>query len=221
MFTKMKQRVTELLTGRKVSNEDLMSLSVEERAEFRECIQRLFDEAEGDERDDLYNRMEGILTSQTRNEMWEYNHSKILDEITRFVDTYGRMPSKMELSSGTGLSRQTINKHFKEYRTHPLFVEHMEQFEFMGQRVLSKMLKLAIGGDVKAGRLYFDIIGAIKPSKAQNDKPRGFVRIRNMMLSQEVIMSLDPSHLAKIEEILREARIGNETEEPPLEDAGN
>ena len=42
----------------------------------------------------------------------------------------------MDLVGKTGLNRQTIHKHLKEYSAHPLYQEQLEQFRFIADRFL-------------------------------------------------------------------------------------
>ncbi len=117
------------------------------------------------------------------------------------------MPTKNELAESTGLSRQTIHKHLKEYATHPLYEGYIEQFKFMAPKVLAKVYKFAINGDIRACRLYFDILGAngLTANYTLIKNQNNYIQINNTVLSQENIRSLTPEQLNIIEEVLKTA----------------
>ena len=48
------------------------------------------------------------------------------------------------------LSRQTINNHLKEYKKHPQYLSQLEQFSFMGSKLLASIYKFAVNGDMRA-----------------------------------------------------------------------
>ena len=108
------------------------------------------------------------------------------------------MPTKMDLTEKTGLSRQTIHKHLKEYTMHPLYQNHQEQFRFMADKVLARIFHFATNGDVKAAKLYFDILGKNFGSTQTNYVQNNYVQINNIKLSQDKIKQLSPDKLKEI-----------------------
>ena len=132
--------------------------------------------------------------------MWEDNHRRIINEISKYIDNTGRMPTMFELMDKTGLSRQTLGKHLKEYRSHPQYIEHMEQFRFMGQRVLSKMFELAMSGNVRAARLYLEMVGGMNGNcRIENN----YIQINSLLLTQESLTKLNDRQLSSLEHFLR------------------
>lgn len=169
-----------------------------------EVVGEKFEVLKGNERDEFIENIMPLLGEESKNQIWEYNHNQITWAITVLIKETYRMPTKVELAQKTGLSRQTIHKHLKEYSLHPLYQNYQEQFRFMADKVLARMFDFAINGDVKAARLFFDILGK-NTGLAQNSfVQNNFVQINNIKLSQDKIMLLSPEKLNKIESIIRD-----------------
>src|SRR5450432_3061897 len=116
------------------------------------------------------------------------------------------MPSKNSLAEKTGLSRVTINKHIREYQTHPQYLLELEQFRFMGSKVLAKVYKFAVNGDMRAAKLYFEIAGSMNSETGNStliQQQNNYIQINGTVLSQESIKQLTPEQLAQIEGIIK------------------
>lgn len=210
-LTDSRKNVIDLLSKSKITKADLKILDKRGHKLFGKKLNELVNKLEGKERDDFLSKIDEIIEPETRNSLWEYNHVQIINQISEYFQNFARMPTQMELSQKTGLSRQTIHKHFKDYRNNPLYLEHLEQYRFMGQRVLGIMLKLAINGDVRAGRLYLDMVGGIMDDTPRVTHPRNYIQINNLILTQEEFAKLNALQISKIEEVLREALLIQET----------
>ncbi len=207
-LTDSKNKVKELLSKSKITQEDVNTLDEDGHKIFGKRLNEMVNELKDKERDAFLHKIDEIINSETRNSLWEYNHVQIINHISESVRNFSRMPTKAELSKSTGLSRQTIDKHFKEFRKHPLFIEHMEQYQFMTQKVMAIMLNLAMKGDVKAGRLFVEMIGGVfRPVPNQ----KNYIQINNMVLTQEEFSKLNANQISKIEEVLREASLIQKT----------
>ena len=124
------------------------------------------------------------------------------------IEEYGMMPTKNTIADKVGLSRQTIHKHLNDYAGHPLYAERMQQFKFMTDRILAKVIKQASLGDIKAARLYFDVMGNLNGQASNNTSIKNqnnYIQINGTVLSQETIKHLSPEHLSQIESVLKSA----------------
>lgn len=204
-LSESRRKVDELLEKKRITKEDMKSLNDNEKELLQEVTNEKLGELKFDQLDELIDKIYDIINTDSRNSLWENNHAQIIREISNFIDNIGRMPTMFELSAKTGLSRQTLGKHLKEYRNHPQYIEHLEQFRFMSQKVLSKMFQLAMNGNVGAGRLYLEMVGGGEYGPNWDIRTKNFIQIRNMILTQEFITTLDPSDQNKIEEVLFEA----------------
>ena len=206
-LTDSQRKVLETLDRPKVTKADIKSFSKEEIELMRTAVNERLDTLRDEELDRFLDKVSDIISPDSKNAIWENNHRSIVIQISEFIDLTGRMPTMFELSDRTGLSRQTLSKHLKEYRDHPQYLDYLEQFRFMGQRVLSKMFKLAVNGDVRAGRLYLEMVGGVMDGSGRGGGTRNYIQINNTILTQEAIQSLPKSQLSRIEDVLREVRI--------------
>jgi predicted transcriptional regulator len=121
---------------------------------------------------------------------------------------YGTMPTKNAIAEKTGLSRQTVAKHLKEYQRHPEFTAEMEQFKFMAPSVLAGVFKNAINGDTKAARLYLEMAGTMNKQTTNTviNEQNNYIQINNTILSQENLNQLTADQLNQIESIVMNRR---------------
>lgn len=200
--TELQKKIEALFKLEKISREDLDGLNKEEWSYFSRTTTEKINNTEGEELDSLLEKVDPILSQHTKNELWENNHRKIIQAISTFIDEYGRMPLNMELVKPVGLSRQTIHKHLKEYKENCLYSDYIGQFEFMTPKLVAKMYQFAIRGDVKAGRLYFEMIGALGKGKVKNQT--NYIQINNIQISEEKLKTLTEDQLKKVEDVLVE-----------------
>ena len=87
-----------------------------------------------------------------------------------------------------------------------MYSEQLNEFKFISDRVLAKVIKLAGQGDVKAARLYFDVMGNLIGQASNNTLIRNqnnYIQINGTVLSQETIKHLSSEQLNNIESILK------------------
>ncbi|HTB07955.1 MAG TPA: hypothetical protein VK806_13475 [Bacteroidia bacterium] len=139
-----------------------------------------------------------------RNRTWEENHQKIIAVISKNMEYHRRLPPTItEISKATGLTRRTIYQHLKEYSTHPAYKQRSEMFEAMQFEVLMEICGQAIGGNMKAAKLYLELTGKMQQhSPAQNFSGNN-VQINGMVINQQILQSLNPEQLKIIEDILK------------------
>ena len=196
-------KVNRLLALKKITADDIENLNNMERQYLAETCTRLVQQLKGVERDDFLDKIDLVIPASTKSDIWEYNHSVINNAVSNFMREHGVMPAKSIIAEKTGLSRQTIAKHFKAYKRHPEFTAEMEQFKFMAPRVLANVFKFALNGDTRAARLYLEMVGAI--NKMQNtvvNEQNNYIQINNTILSQENLKQLTAEQLNQIESII-------------------
>ena len=93
---------------------------------------------------DLQNTDENELVTD-RNQTWENNHSAITKAMAKLIRKLERLPSKTEIAAETGLSRQTVHYHIKEFGQEKLMVENLEHFSFLAAKVLGMVMAQAMG----------------------------------------------------------------------------
>ena len=200
-FTKLEQKTKELLALEMITKEDIEGLTQDQIDHFQKVTMEKLNNSEGAELDNLREKIDPILSQQTKNDIWENNHRKIIQETSNFISEFGRMPLKIDLAQRVGLSRQTLNKHLKEYKNHSLYKDHFESFSFMTEKLMSKMFQFALRGDVKAARLYFDILSRNETGNYIKSQ-KNYIQFNNLIISEENLKALTRDEFAKIEEIL-------------------
>lgn len=205
-FTESEININRVLALKQITHDDLKDFSQLEREQFNAILTEKINTLKGEDKEDLLFQIDGILNKGIKNQLWENNHASITSAIGSGMTEYGCMPSYNIIAEKTGLSRQTIHKHIKEYRNHPHYVTGVEQFQFMAAKVLAKVYKFAVNGDIRAAKLYFDMVGNIGGQSGSGtliQQQNNFIQINGTVLSQESVKQLNPEQLAQIEGILK------------------
>jgi DNA-binding phage protein len=74
-------------------------------------------------------------------------------------------PTITQIASRTGLSRQTVYNHMREFATDPAFKGKTNMFDLMKHDVMMRLASSAIGGDMQAIRLYLQLTGMLDKRK--------------------------------------------------------
>jgi predicted transcriptional regulator len=202
-FTKSESKVRRLLSRKTITINQWNALTKSERNLANKLLTEKYNNAKGKERDMIEKQMEGITSEQTKNQIWAINHLKINASITKLIQAFNRMPSKDEIAEDCGLSRQTIYKHLKEYSEHPLFKEEMNQYKFASVGLVARIYNMAINGDIKAAKLFFNIVGNDSSPKQTIGTQNNYIQINGTILNQDIIKQLTPDKLIQIEEIVK------------------
>ena len=201
-----KAKIDGLLALQNITVKDVEDLSRAERTAFQERLTEMLANAEGAERDNFLDKIDLILPDSTKNSLWEHNHTVIRSAISAFMQKHGVMPTNTAIAEKTGLSRQTVAKHFKEYKQNPGFIAEAEQFKFMGHDMLANVFKFGRNGNMRAARLYFEMVGAMNKLGTSTlvTEQNNYIQINNTILSQENLKQLTAEQLLQIENIVRE-----------------
>jgi hypothetical protein len=202
--TATRAKINRVLALQKITLTDIEDFNTIEREYLGEIINETLQGAGGQERDNFLEKIGQIVPPDTNDKVWEHNHFIISNAITALIRRYGCMPPKTLIAEETGLSRPTIAKHLEGYKTHPEFRRELEQYKYMGTKVLSSIFKLASDGDVKAARLYFEMVGAInkqRPNMVVTEQNNN-IQINNNLFSQENLKQLSAEQLKQIEGII-------------------
>jgi len=105
---------------------------------------------------------EEVPEGDEKGKLWEENHKKIVDAISSVMVSYRAAPPGVtELARKTGLSRQTIYAHMREFKNHPTQLERIRMFEMMKFEVMMRLCSSAISGDYRSMKLYLQVAGVI------------------------------------------------------------
>jgi hypothetical protein len=203
-FTASTTKVMRLLAQKKLTVKDIEGLNKIEREYLEETFTGLVQQLKGAERDDFLDKIDLVVPASTKSDIWEYNHAAINSTVSGFMREHGIMPTQGTIAKKTGLSRQTVAKHFNAYTRRPEITAEMEQFKFMVPRLLANIYKFALNGDTKAARLYFEMVGAINKKQTNTvvNEQNNYIQINNTILSQENLKRLTAEQLNQIESII-------------------
>jgi|LakMenEpi03Aug12_release.lakeMendotaPanAssembly.Ray.scaffolds.fasta_scaffold409873_2 hypothetical protein len=202
-FTKTQIKVNRILSMKTITIDVWNSLNKREKSIANSELVKMFNESKGVERDKILSKMESITGEQTKSQIWTINHIRINNSIFKLVQHLNRMPSKDEIAEESGLSRQTIHKHLSEYSEHPLFKEELIQYRFASNSLLSVIYKMAIQGDIKAAKLFFNVVGNDASPKQTIGTQNNYIQINGTILNQDILKQLTPDKLIQIEEIVK------------------
>ena len=193
-----------LLALEKITAKDIEGLNKVEREYLAETTTQTLAQLTGVERDNFLDKIDLIIPASTKSDIWQCNHSLINSAVSNYMRKNGVMPAKSAIARETGLSRQTVAKHFAAYKRHPEFTSEMEQFKFMAPNVLANVFKHALNGDMRAARLYFEMVGAPNKQQANTviNEQNNYIQINNTILSQENLKQLSAEQLNQIENII-------------------
>lgn len=139
-FTESKTKVNQIQQLERITEKDMAELTAKEKNDFQEIITSKLNTSKDEELDALIYKIDEILPLSTKNQLWEHNHVKISIALSKLMQDYGLMPTKNQIAKETGLSRQTIFNHIKEYSSNPLYLKEVEQFKLLSNKVLAKVL---------------------------------------------------------------------------------
>ena len=134
---------------------------------------------------------------------WEQNHIKIGGAIVEHVKQFGSVPSKTHIARITGLSRETVYSHLKDFAENPLSHNPLETLNAVTEHLIANVLRKAVekGRFLQAMRLYLELaktfINPIQPKQQNN-----YVQINKTIINQQIIQQLKPEQLERIEQII-------------------
>ncbi|MBB5395323.1 hypothetical protein [Mucilaginibacter sp. AK015] len=207
-FTGAAQKIDDLLKQDTITNHDFECLSAPERQYLSQACTDILAKLKDAERDNFLEKISPVITPETKSDIWDYNHTIINNAVITLMRQYGTMPGKKAIAEKTGLSRQTVAKHLKEYQRQPDFTAEMQQFKFMAPNVLTSVFNSALNGDMKAARLYLEMVGAANKQRSGTviNEQNNYLQINNTILSQENLKHLTPAQLNQIESIINDNR---------------
>jgi biotin operon repressor len=202
-------KIAALLEREKITKEDLKSLSPDEVQMFSKIVDEQYNALTGLEKEAYFRKIEAVVDAETKNQLWEANHFQITDAIAALIREKGRIPYKSDIAERTGLSRQTVSKHMKEFAKHPQYIEEMSKFRLLSSKILAMVYQYAIHGDMKAAKLFLSTVGLAdteqKPEKTAIQNQNNYIQINGLEINQSFIGKLTDTQRQQIEAILKEA----------------
>jgi hypothetical protein len=189
----------ELMKLEKIERHHLDILTTVEKDDFLKLIHSKIPYLHGEEFDKYVEQTSSLLD---KNEIWEFNHTKIAIIIERYVKENGTMPTTANIASATKLSRPTVRKHLKDLSASPNLSDQNNGIALMLPRVMGGVLRQALNGDLKAAKIYMDAATKQKETSATVINQNNYLQINNTIINQQLIEQLTPGQLKKIELII-------------------
>lgn len=192
-----------------LSPADLLKLTTYEREQVVDELTRRLLLLRGEERDTYQQYIEALFTEHEKSEVWEANHAIITAAINNLIRINGCMPGKAEVCKETGLSRMTVYRHLKEYKTSVHYYNQIEQLKYLSSDMMVKVHKRASDGDNTAARLFFNLTGDIGNLNHANNQLIGsrvnYLKTPNLIITQEKLDKIPEAHMSLLESIIRNA----------------
>lgn len=154
------------------------------------------------DRDVFIERINQVWHSSNKNTLWDFNHASIIYAIDKLTRDTGRFPGRVTISEKTGLSRNTVNKHLKEYFGSQQHHEKQEEFIVLRESLLAKVYKYAIGGDMKAAKIFIQATGHMNPAQQIKNQQNNFIQINGIVITESDLQKLPADKQMQIQEII-------------------
>jgi hypothetical protein len=198
-------KLEERLSKGKLSTDDLKLFEDDELRFLGPFMTKKLNELKGVEFDDFCEKVEAITPVDTKNQIWYRTHNTILSTIARLMQDYGRMPAPYEIAHEAQLSSNSVEKHLSEYAKNKKHADTKDRFEFMTSKVLARVFKYAVNGDMRAAKLYFDVVGNLGTNGSSIvNTQNNYIQINQFKLSQETVQQLTPEQLEQVEIVLKQ-----------------
>ena len=204
-------RLMRLLKHKRVTKDDMGKLTEDEKIRFGELSTDYMSKLTPDQRDEFLEKIRDVTAEPTISGMWQYNHAGILYAISSLLQETGRMPKREEIAERAKVSRKTVYEHLRDYATHPLYLEQMQKFRFLSERVLAEVCKAALQGDSGSQKLFFNVMGMLNNGNGTTQN----IQINGLTINQAIIQRLQPDQLAIIEGVLKSV-VPDATEVQPI-----
>ena len=178
-----------------------------------EAINKAYKSGKGQDIDTANKNMFALLDSlkfspndefyvQMRNHSWQRNHLKILGSISDLMQRNNCMPTNTAISIEAGLSEETVYKHLRDFKKHPLYEHDADKFQFMKNRVLTTVFNLGVQGDVRACKVYLDYFKTSNEGPPHNYQQNNFIQFNSLKLTLEDIVNLPIDVKNRIEQLI-------------------
>lgn len=116
---------------------------------------------------------------------WNTLHATILKAMGDLIRLKQTMPSHADIAEWTGVHRNTVRAHLRDYENSPLYKSQLEQYQFAAPTVIDGIMVRALDGDTRAAKVYLDALPKIRSWQVGGKKQGGCVLIKDVQLKQE------------------------------------
>jgi len=202
-----KSKLNRLIIREYLLPEDVSGFGIAQREQIKMALIKRLETCEPKEKHALVEKIAMVSNDpEIKKDIWEINHQKVVNAISTHLTEYGCLPTQTTLAKQTGLSRQSIAMHLKEYRSQPAFADHLEQLKLMKIMVLERVLAQAVSGDLKAAKMFIDTVDKTeeRPSPTTSNtikQQNNYIQVNGLVISEEKLGQLSPEQLHQLEAI--------------------
>ena len=202
-----KPKLNRLILREYISPEDVSGFSEAQRKKIKMGLIKKLETCEPKEKAALVEKIVVVSNDpEMKRDIWEINHSKVVNAISACLTEYGCLPTQTNLAKRTGLCRQSIAEHLKQYRNHPSYTDHLEQLRLMKTTVLERVLAQAVSGDLKAAKIFMDTVDKTEDKSGSTTsntikQQNNFIQVNGVLISEEKLGQLSPEQLRQLESI--------------------
>jgi hypothetical protein len=190
-----------IIGANKLQLEDIWDLTEDQKKKIKSVLTAGFLTLADEDREQFFVNSDPILSTKSRNEIWERNHYCILNVISWQTIQHRQVPTIKDIAEETGLSRVTVAKHLKEYYESETFKEKENAWKFLREKLLSKIYSFAYDGNMRAAKIFIDATDD-KPLAAIKNQQNNYIQLNGLIITEEQIKNLPPDKLKKIQQIL-------------------
>lgn len=210
----------QLILKDKLTKSDLESFTDQDHLEWRAFVAKKMNLIKGDDLEIFVERIEDVMPAHLKSQYWEQNHIRITTGMAVYLKENGVVPTKTTLAEKTGISRQTIHKHLREFDKHPHYLEQISKYKAMATILMGNLFQNGMNGDVKASRLFLELSG-FAGIAGQSDPPpvvnnnatqNNYLQINGTMVTQETLSHLLPDQLMQFENLVKSISTNNNSQ---------
>ena len=192
-----------IINGNKLSIEDIWDLTDDQRKKIQAVVTAGFLTLVDEDREQFFENTDPILSTKSRNEIWERNHDCILNVISWQTIHSRQVPTITAIAEETKLSRVTVTRHLREYYDSPTFKEKENVFKFLREKLLGRIYSFAYDGNMRAAKIFVDATDERPPLTVHNQQ-NNYIQVNGIVITEEQVKSLPIDKLEKIREIFSE-----------------
>ena len=161
------QKFEGLMQLEKITKPDLEVLTPDEKELFSVFLTERLNGKKGTDLDIHIAKVEAIVTDDTNEDIHHSNRSKINNAIASSFKKNGRMPGNAEIARVAGLSRNTVQKHMKQFDSTDDFIALVKEYQYAKTNIVQSVIKAAVNGDMRAAKLYLGTVDKL-PTQLNN-----------------------------------------------------
>jgi len=163
---------------------------------------------------DMTKRKKGLQKLTNKSARWESNHRCILNYIHEYAKDYYSIPSITDISKKTGLSRQTVYKHFSDTTIQDYLGMQFKTFSLLIPEILGMLYSKSfdpLASEMETIRAAKTILEFLQFSFKYSNyitihEQINYLTINNTTITQDQLKSLAPEKLLQIEDLIKDAQ---------------